>query len=156
MELIQQNKWDLRFLGLAREISTWSKDPSKGVGSVIVNDDKVIVGMGYNGFPRGVHDLKERYEDREVKYKLITHAEANAVIAAGHAARGCTIYVYPTFMTPAACNDCCKLIIQSGIKAIVGIKEKVDEAATLRWEAQSVSARLMCMEAGVTWRAAQA
>ncbi len=46
-------KWDKRFLKLAREISTWSKDPSSKIGAVIVNDERRILATGYNGFPRG-------------------------------------------------------------------------------------------------------
>lgn len=30
-----------------------SKDPKKQVGACIVNSERVIVGIGYNGFPRG-------------------------------------------------------------------------------------------------------
>src|ERR1700722_2700699 len=91
-------KWDIRFLELAKHISNWSKDPSTKVGAVLVNDLKQVVGMGYNGFARGVQDTDERLNDRETKYKLVVHAEVNAIIQAGHAARNSTLYVYPSFM----------------------------------------------------------
>ena len=62
---------------LAREISTWSKDPSSKIAAVIVNDERRILSTGYNGFPRGIADTEERLNDREQKYPRIVHAEMN-------------------------------------------------------------------------------
>src|ERR1043166_7175104 len=90
-------KWDKRFLNMAALVSSWSKDPSTQVGAVIVDDQRVVVGTGYNGFPRGAAARPERDAERETKYKMIARAEANAVYAAGSRARGGTINVYPTF-----------------------------------------------------------
>lgn len=108
--------WDRRFLELASVVGSWSKDPSTKVGAVIVNENKQIVSMGYNGFPRGVKD-DYRLEDRETKYNLIVHAEANAIIHAKDSLEGCTIYTDP-FMP---CSKCAGLIIQSGIKRVVSL-----------------------------------
>src|SRR5688572_32906130 len=66
-------KWDRRFLQVAKLFSTWSKDPSTQIGSVIVGTDRVIRSTGYNGFARGVAD-DARLHDREQKYPLIVHA----------------------------------------------------------------------------------
>ena len=112
------SKWDKRFMRLAREISTWSKDPSSKIGAVIVNEDRYILSTGYNGFPRGVNDTEERLNDREQKYPRIVHAETNALMNAlynGVCVKGATIYVYGL----PICPDCTKLIIQSGIKRVV-------------------------------------
>ena len=79
--------WDKRFLELASVVGSWSKDPSTKVGAVIVNENKQIVSMGYNGFPRGVRD-DYRLENRETKYNLIVHAEANAIIHAKESLEG--------------------------------------------------------------------
>ena len=103
---MQRDKWDRRFLELAHHISTWSKDPSTQVGAVLVRDGNIVIGMGYNGFARGVYDTEERYSDRETKYKLVVHAEINAILMAGAAARGATLYVYPSFALPPICVDC--------------------------------------------------
>ena len=111
------NKWDMRFLGLAALIGTWSKDPSTQVGAVIVNDDRVVIGIGYNGFPRGVADTPERLNDRETKYSLIVHAEINAILNASGSVRGCTLYTSP-FMP---CVRCAGQIIQAGITRVVSI-----------------------------------
>ena len=72
-------KWDLRFLEMARNAASWSKDPSTKVGAIIVDDDKRVISVGYNGFPKGVRD-DERLDDRQEKYKIIVHAERNALL----------------------------------------------------------------------------
>src|SRR5271166_4784420 len=77
-DMQDQLKWDRRYLELAKQVSTWSKDPSSQIGVVLVNWEKHKEFIGYNGFPRGVGDSIERYNNREFKYKLVVHAEVNA------------------------------------------------------------------------------
>ena len=115
--------WDEYFMGIALLSAKRSKDPNSQVGACIVNNDKKIVGIGYNGFPRGCSD-DELPWDREgnfldVKYPYVVHAELNAILNAGHSVQGCTIYVdlFP-------CNECAKAIIQSGIKKIFYLRDK--------------------------------
>lgn len=115
--ITSEQEWDFRFLELAASISKWSKDPSTKVGAVIVNSDKKIVTLGYNGFPRNVRD-DHRLQTREIKYDLIVHAEANAIIHARESLRDCTIYTMP-FMP---CSKCAGLIIQAGIKRVVSVE----------------------------------
>ena len=129
------NKWDMRFLELAQHVATWSKDPSTQVGAVIVRPDRTIASVGYNGFPRGVIDEPERYAEREVKYKMVVHAEANAILSAREPLHGYTCYVLPL----APCSSCAAMIIQSGIQRVVTTVE--------RWEG---SAQTMFQESGVT------
>lgn len=109
--------WDKKFMGLANYIATWSKDPSTKVGAVIVNSDKRVVSLGYNGFPQGVDDsVVERYE-RPLKYKYTEHSERNAIFSAarlGVSLVGCTIYC-----NYLPCADCARAIIQSGITRVV-------------------------------------
>jgi len=106
--------WNKRFLDLCDHIATWSKDPSTKLGSVIVDDKKRVVSVGYNGFPRGVEDLEERYNDRPTKYLFVAHAERNALDNAPMMVYGCTLYV-----TLEPCVECAKSIIQRGIKRVV-------------------------------------
>ena len=111
-------KWEKRFINIAREISTWSKDPSKQIGAVITGVNKQIISQGYNGFPKGFDDLEYRLKDREQKLKYIVHAEANAIYNALHNGAnlsGATIYVYG--LPP--CHECAKAIIQCGISKVV-------------------------------------
>lgn len=150
---MSQEKWDRRFLALAKEVSTWSKDPSTKCGAVIVNLDKQVVGMGYNGFPRMVRDSPELYEDREVKYGMVVHAELNAILHAGHAARNGTIYVYPSFALPPLCNECAKAVIQAGIRFVVGFKPSAEAAErAVRWKDKLDIARDMIKQARIDWR----
>src|SRR5438046_3121257 len=117
------DKWDRRFLELAKHVSQWSKDPSSKVGAVIVDPDTLqVLGMGYNGFARGVADTPERLNDRPTKYKFVVHAEQNAIINAGIGARGSFIYVWPSFGHPNICAECAKLAIQAGIEAGCGYR----------------------------------
>ena len=85
-DIHMSDKWDKRFLELAKHISDWSKDPSTStkVGCIVVGEDREIRSTGFNGFPRGIEDKTERLEDREQKYPMICHAEENAIM---HAAR---------------------------------------------------------------------
>lgn len=106
--------WHKRFLDLCEHVATWSKDPSTKLGSVIVDDKKRIVSVGYNGFPRGVEDFEERYEDRPTKYLFVAHAERNALDNAPMMVDNCTMYV-----TLLPCNECAKSIIQKGITKVV-------------------------------------
>lgn len=149
------DKWDRRFLELARHISTWSKDPSTQVGAVIVEPKtKLVVGIGYNGFPRGVIDSAERLNDRPTKYALIVHAEANAILMAGDKAKEATLYVWPSFALPDVCNECAKLVIQAGIKNIVAyIASSENAEKAKRWGDSLIIAKTMCDEAGVKYRA---
>ncbi len=106
--------WHKRFLDLCEHVATWSKDPSTKLGSVIVDDKKRIVSVGYNGFPRGVSDYEERYNDRPTKYLFVAHAERNALDNAPMMVDNCTMYV-----TLLPCNECAKSIIQKGITTVV-------------------------------------
>jgi dCMP deaminase len=117
------SKWDERYLALAKEVSTWSKDPSTQVGAVTVGNKKEVLSQGFNGFPRGIYDSDERYNDRETKYKFVVHAEMNAIYNAtysGTSLDGATLYVYGL----PICSECAKGIIQVGIKKVIIEKSK--------------------------------
>ena len=110
-------EWDFRFLRLAAEVSSWSKDPSTRVGAAVVDDERQILSYGYNGFPRSISD-NYRLNDREQKLKLIVHAEANCIYNAadkGISLRGGTIYVHGLLV----CSECAKALVQIGIKQVV-------------------------------------
>lgn len=137
------SKWDKRFVELAHHVSAWSKDPSTRVGCVLVNDRRIVVGMGYNGFPRGVVDSDERLNDRPTKYKLVVHAEVNAILNANSEVSGATAYNWP--LPP--CVDCMKFLIQAGVKKVV--YPKPDEESRQRWGESWELANQMAAEAGV-------
>lgn len=113
-----QYNWDYRFLELAEHVATWSKDPSRKVGAVIVNDKRRIVSVGYNGFPAGLEDTDTRLLDRDTKYKFMQHAERNAIENASVASfEGCTLY-----STLLPCIECAKSIVSKEIRRVVTYK----------------------------------
>jgi len=132
-------KWDLRFLEMARNAASWSKDPSTKVGAIIVDDDKRVISVGYNGFPKGVRD-DERLDDRQEKYKIIVHAERNALLFANTDVKNCHIYTYPFL----PCSVCAGMIIQAGIKRVVSVKNN-----NLRWQQDFKVSRKMFQEAEI-------
>ena len=115
--------WDEYFMGLAMLSAKRRKDPSTQVGCCIVNDDKRVVAMGYNGFPAGISDESLSWGREggflDTKYAYVVHSEANAILNATTPLQGCKLYValFP-------CNECSKLIIQAGIKEVVYLSDK--------------------------------
>jgi dCMP deaminase len=117
--------WDEYFMGIAILSGQRSKDPSTQVGACIVNEEKRIVGAGYNGFPHGISDNDPNFSwgktgsFLETKYPFVVHAEQNAILNSTKSLRDCTIYVglFP-------CNECAKSIIQSGIRNVIYLSDK--------------------------------
>ena len=119
--------WDDYFMSLAFLSAMRSKDPNKQVGAVITGQDRVILGIGYNGFPRGCSDellpwAKKSNDGSSLgtKYPYVCHAEMNAIMNKNSASlRGASIYV-----TMFPCNNCAKLLIQAGIREVVFFQDK--------------------------------
>lgn len=137
--------WDEYFMGVAILSSMRSKDPSTQVGACIVNQEKRIVSMGYNGMPRCCHDDDfpwERGDGLESKYLYVCHAELNAILnCSTGSVRDCTVYV-----TLFPCNECAKAIIQSGIKEIVYMCDKYADTEGVK------ASKRMFDSAGVIYR----
>jgi len=121
-------KWDRRFLELARYIAEWSKDPSTRCGAVIVRPDRTIASLGYNGFPRGTDDDPDLYANRETKYARVVHAEMNAILACAERPSGMTLYTFSRGWGPC-CDRCAAHIIQAGIRRVVYDSAPVPERA---------------------------
>lgn len=124
--------WDEYFMGIAMLSSKRSKDPSTQVGACIVDKENKVVGIGYNGFPIGCSDDNlpwERQADSAnlTKYPYVVHAEANAILNSTKDLHGARIYVdlFP-------CNECAKLIIQSGIKEVVFLSDKYKDTDSVK------------------------
>ena len=136
--------WDARFLELAKEISSWSKDPSTQVGCVVVGPDREIRSTGFNGLPRGIEDSNERLNNREMKYPMICHAEENAIM---HAARiGMPLKECKVYITWPPCTRCARSLIQAGISQII-YPEKIE--IPKRWGSDFELALNMVKEAGI-------
>lgn len=133
--------WDTRFLEMAELVAKWSKDPSTKVGCVLVTN-KIVLGVGYNGFPRGVDDTSERLNHRETKYLMVQHAETNAIQNAQGNLSGATAYV-----THKPCANCCGGLIQAGISKIVSRPTPAGLAERLK--DSYVASEQMMKEAGI-------
>jgi len=124
--------WDDYFMAVAVLSAQRSKDPSTQVGACIVNPEKKIVGIGYNGFPIGCSDdelpwSKTAANHLDTKYPYVCHAEMNAILNKNSAdVKNCTIYValFP-------CNECAKLIIQAGIKHVIYMRDRAANPAMI-------------------------
>lgn len=143
------NKHAKRYMQLAQMISTWSKDPRKKIGAVIIGSKGQVLAQGYNGFPRGILDTPERYNDRDTKRKYVIHAEMNCIYNAtfnGVSVEGCDIYVYG--LPP--CSECAKAIIQAGIKSVYYACPE-DDAESERWFESFELSASMFDEVGVMY-----
>lgn len=119
--------WEDYFMAIAQLSAQRSKDPSTQVGACIVNSQKRIIGIGYNGFPTGCSDDMLPW-DREgdfldTKYPYVCHAEMNAITNSSNKPQleGASLYVslFP-------CNECAKLIVQVGIKEVIYLSDKYE------------------------------
>lgn len=137
--------WESYFMGIAHLSALRSKDPNTQVGAVIVDEDKKVVSIGYNGFPKGCDDDTYPWTSEgstlESKYAYVVHAELNAILNSPRSVKGCTIYVslFP-------CHECAKAIIQSGIKCIVYESDKYSDSDSVQ------ASKRMLKSAGVALR----
>jgi dCMP deaminase len=139
----EESKWHERFIKLAHEVASWSKDPSTKVGCILVKDKKVI-STGYNGFPKGISDSFERLNDRTTKYETVVHAEINAITTAalhGVSTEGASAYV-----TFHPCSRCAAVLINAGINTV--FVSAVGEIPS-RWLDNFLLASSLLKEAGV-------
>jgi dCMP deaminase len=121
------NKWNKRYLELARTISQWSRDPSTQCGAVVIGKSGQVLSQGYNGFPRGMDDSDSLYQNREIKYERIVHAEMNAIYNAsrsGVSLEGATVFIHGL----PCCHECAKAMIQVGISEVV-----MHKSNNIRW-----------------------
>ncbi len=117
--------WDDTFMFLAQVIAERSKDPSTQAGTVIIDDNNVVLGMGYNGWARGIDQSAFPWEREgywaSTKYPYVVHAEVNAIYNATTKIKGSKLYC-----TLFPCNECAKAIIQNGVKEVIYLSDKYD------------------------------
>ena len=138
-------KWDRRFLDLAKLVSTWSKDPSTQTGAVIVRPDNTILSVGFNGFAKNMQDDPQAYANREIKYSRIIHCEVNALIHARSDVHKCILYTWPF----ASCDRCAVQMLQAGISRFVF--PSLPEHLVDRWKESLDKTISYFKEAGVLW-----
>ncbi len=130
----------------AYALAAQSPDPSNQNGAVVVLETETgfhKVGGGFNTFTPGIEASPEQIADREWKLFHIEHAERNAIfdVARNQATKG-LILVCPWF----ACGDCARAIVMSGIRQVIGHKQRMDTTPD-RWKA-SVEAGLNLLRKG--------
>ncbi len=110
----KQREWDEYFMKIAETVAVKSKDPSSKMGCVIVDKNKRVVSLGYNGMLQGADESKMTLSERPMKYYFAIHSEMNAILFAHQDLTGCTIY-----NRVATCENCLKYCLQAGIKRFV-------------------------------------
>ena len=138
--------WDECFISIARVIAQRSKDPSTQAGAVIADQNNVVIGLGYNGMPRGVDNNKFPWERDgnflDTKYAYVCHAEENAVYNANNSTKNCKIYC-----TLFPCNECAKTLIQNGITEVIYENDKYhDVDAFVAARRMFDAARIKCRQ----------
>jgi dCMP deaminase len=137
-------------MDLAKQVGTWSKDPSKQIGAVAIGSKGQVLAQGYNGFPRGIDDNESRLNTKETKYKYVVHAEMNLIYNAtfnGISLNGSTVYVSGL----PVCSECAKGLIQVGVKQIVMSKDSL-ERADEKWLDSFELTIALLNEAGIHWK----
>ena len=138
--------WEEYFMALAILSAERSKDPNTQVGACVVNEENKIVSVGYNGAPTGYDDDKDMNWEREgsfleSKYAYVCHSELNAILNCNTSVKGCKLYV-----TLFPCNECAKVIIQSGIKEVIYLSDKYNGTDS------NLAAKKMFDACGVSYR----
>jgi dCMP deaminase len=118
-----------------------SVDPSTKLGAIVTDPEGRILGTGYNGFPFGIAE-DERMNDRALKYELVVHAEARALLDAKRDLEGCYIFV-----STVPCCRCAALIIEAGITRVYANMPTADYRS--RWGDTLERAVALFEEAGV-------
>jgi dCMP deaminase len=120
----KQERYDRAYLKMAQEWAKLSHCYRKKVGALLVKDG-MLISDGYNGTPSGFPNTCEN--DLGETHWYVLHAEANAITKIAKStnnAKDSTLYI-----TLSPCKDCCKLILQSGIKRMVYVEEYKDNTA---------------------------
>lgn len=140
--------WDEYFMAVAKLTAKRSKDPNTQVGAVIVGSDNRILSIGYNGTPNGYNDEEFPWDREgkplETKYMYVCHAEMNAIInyrGSRKELENAKVYVdlFP-------CNECAKIIIQSGIKEVIYLSDKYKDTDS------TIASKKMFDTCGVKYR----
>lgn len=145
MEKSNHITWDQYFMSIALVSAMRSKDPRKKVGACIVDPNKRIASVGYNGFPNGCSDdifpwnRSDDKTDLNAKHPYVVHAELNAILNSKSSLKDSTLYV-----TLFPCNECAKAIIQSGVKCVIYKEEPNDEK-------KMIASKLMFDAAGIDY-----
>lgn len=162
-------RWDRFAFAQAHAHLNMSKDPSTHCGAVIVGPDRETLCGGFNGFPRGINDSEERLTNRELKHKLVVHAEANSLLVAakrGIKIQSCHLYLIVQstdgmYWGGPPCSRCIVEIIQVGLASVTVLAPPSPKAVTAwmlargytsSWLQDYELSRELMSEAGIFYR----
>ena len=140
--------WDEYFMAIAKLSAMRSKDPSTQVGACIVSNDNRILSIGYNGAPNGYND--ERFPwgrdgyNLNTKYPYVCHSEMNAIL--NYRGSKKDLEAAKIYIDLFPCNECAKIIIQSGIKDVIYLSDKYANSEN------NIASRKLFDECGVTYK----
>lgn len=138
------NQQTADYLRNAYCIARQSKDPSNQNGATLVSSNGEIIATGNNNFPIGVAFTEARSTVRPDKYRYFEHAERASIFQAARA--GSKVYGSTMFVPWAACCDCARAIINSGVAVVVMHRERMTMTPE-RWQS-SVNEALEMMAEG--------
>ena len=143
--------WDEYFMAIAKLSAMRSKDPNTRVGACIVSDDNRILSIGYNGAPNGFDDEKFPWgrdgENLNTKYPYVCHAELNVIL--NYRGNKKDFENARMYVDLFPCNECAKIIIQSGVKEIIYLSDKYANSEN------NIASRRLFDECGVKYRKLQ-
>lgn len=141
--------WDEVFMRAVYNISWKSKDPKTKIGAILVRDNIPVV-QCFNGFPRKIKDLQERYNDRDLKRRMVAHAEANTIFVSARLGKNTDDTICYTQGIP--CANCSIALIQGGISEIVVHSIWPNLNHSKEWVESIDLSKSMLQEAGVKIR----
>lgn len=136
----------IKYYKLARyTANTFSKDPSTKVGCILLKPGSLqILSIGYNGFPRGVNEQDTTRWERPIKYSFVEHSERNCLYNACRSGTCTDNSIAITTLFP--CCDCCRALIQAGVKTII---THTPDYNNPQWGRDFKISEIMLEEAGV-------
>jgi len=136
----------IKYMRLARyQACLFSKDPSTKVAAILIEPNSgMVVSTGFNGMPRNINEKKPERWERPLKYRYVAHAEVNAICNA--ARHGISVEGSIAVVTFHPCVECCKALIQCGVKGIVTETPNMQDE---RWGEDFELSKAMFREAGI-------
>jgi dCMP deaminase len=138
----------IKKLKLAERISRKSSDPSTKVGCVITNTDNRLISVGYNRMPCNCSNDVSLWNDRQIKYQRVLHAEVVAILNAKEDIRGYNLYIWPTASFMPICSRCASVICEKRIGRIIWSYDPL-ETKFNHWKDKCEESVKMFNEAGI-------
>jgi len=133
----------IKYFKLAQTTANlFSKDPSTKVGCILLAPESLqVLSLGYNGMPRNIDETDPSRWERPIKYSYVEHSERNCLYNACRSGVCTNNSIAITTLFP--CCDCCRALIQSGVKTIVTLEPDMSNP---RWGSDFGISKIMIEE----------